>query len=114
MGWNLGGGLLLVLACLLAACGSGPGKGAPALTELEITVDCEAFPSSTPKAQLVAFDDYALKLRLLRQAEAAARSADSLFPEDYDSGFPLSREMVLSRISPASSPPGASSKRRAS
>jgi len=97
-GRGLGGGLLLALACLLSACGSGSGKGTTLFAEQPITVDCEAFPSRTPKAQFVAFDDYALKLRLLREAEAAARSADSQFPEDYDTGFPLSREMVLSRM----------------
>ena len=70
----------------------------PLFAEQPITVDCESFPSRTPKAQFVAFGDYALKLRLLREAEATARSADSRFPEDYNNGFPLSREMVLSRM----------------
>jgi len=97
-GRDLGGGLLLALACLLAACGSGPGKGTPVFAEQRITVDCEAFPSSTPKARFIALDDHALKLRLLRQAEAAVKSADSRYLENRTDGFPIIRQIVLSRV----------------
>ncbi len=95
-GRGRGGGLLLVLACLLAACSSGSGTGAPFFTEQPITVDCEAFPSSAPKAQFVAFDDHALKLQLLRQVESAVSSADSKILENPANGFPISREYMLS------------------
>ena len=97
-GRALGAAAVLALAVLLAACASDRATRPPDLAELQIEVDCDVFPSATPKAQFVAFDDYSLKLRLLREAAAATRSSDSGFPEDLNNGFPISRDTVLSWI----------------
>ena len=101
-GWRSWGALRCLGLCLgLAACSTGFSPKPLELAERRVEVDCAAFPSSTPKALLVADDDFGLNLRLLQKAEAAAKEPEVRFYDGHLEGAVLHPDIVLGRLAVA-------------
>ena len=91
----------LGLCLCLAACSTGFSPKPLELAERQVEVDCAAFPSSTPKALLVADDDFGLNLRLLQKAEAATKDPEVRFYDGHLEGAVLHPDIVLGRLAVA-------------